>query len=96
MLPAQQINFCGNFSSPILKDLLKCMASLSKLTIKLYPAPLGYYDDMGEVAEIFSQLCLELMDILMVKTIFFATVPCPHCWMHFVYVMKTRLFHCGQ
>jgi hypothetical protein len=72
------------------------MASLSKLTIKLYPAPLGYYDDMGEVAEIFSQLCLELMDILMVKTIFFATVPCPHCWMHFVYVMKTRLFHCGQ
>ncbi|XP_052031770.1 PRAME family member 8-like [Apodemus sylvaticus] len=96
------VNFYDNdFSTPVLKDLLQCMANLSKLTVERYPAPLECYNDMGNVvAERFSQVCRELKDILMAKrqhkTLFFATVPCTHCWMRCVYDMKTRLCHCWQ
>ena len=75
----------NHFSSPVLKDLLQCIANLSKLTVEQYPAPLECYNDLGAVVvERFSQLCPDLVDILMakrqLKTIFFATAHYPHCW----------------
>ncbi|XP_052031772.1 oogenesin-1-like [Apodemus sylvaticus] len=75
----------NHFSSPVLKDLLQCIANLSKMTVERYPAPLECYNDLGAVVvERFSQLYPDLMDILMakrqLKTIFFAMAHCPHCW----------------
>uniref|UniRef100_A0A8C6GGE5 PRAME like 17 n=1 Tax=Mus spicilegus TaxID=10103 RepID=A0A8C6GGE5_MUSSI len=97
------VNFFDNhFSSPVLKDLLRCMANLSKLTVERYPVPVECYNDIGEVmVERFFQLCPELMDLLTAKRqpkkIFFATVCCPNCLRRCVYDLNTtRLCHCWE
>ncbi|EDL97848.1 similar to RIKEN cDNA 4732496O08 (predicted), partial [Rattus norvegicus] len=96
------VNFYGNnFSSSVLKELLKCMANLNKLTVEYYPAPLECYDHLGHiVVERFSQLCPELMNILIAKRqpeiILFATATCPRCWKHCAYGTKTTLCLCWQ
>jgi hypothetical protein len=97
------VNFFDNhFSSPVLKDLLRCMANLSKLTGERYPVPVECYNDIGKVmVERFFQLCPELMDLLTAKRqpkkIFFATVCCPNCLRRCVYDLNTtRLCHCWE
>ncbi|XP_034357619.1 PRAME family member 12-like [Arvicanthis niloticus] len=109
LLPAlsqcSQLNsiiFDGNyFSTPVLRDLLQCMANLSNLTVEVYPAPKECYDTRGYiVVESFSQLCPELVQMLMAKrqpkTIMFVTATCPNCWGCCVYDTKTSLCHCWQ
>ncbi|XP_034358474.1 PRAME family member 12-like [Arvicanthis niloticus] len=79
------INFYYNdFSTPVLKDLLQCMANLNNLTVEVYPAPKECYDPLGDVVvERFFQLCPELLQMLMSKRqpqkFMFATATCPHC-----------------
>lgn len=96
------VNFYGNnFSSSVLKDLLKCMASLNNLTVEYYPAPRECYDHLGcVVVERFFQLCPELMHILIAKRqpeiILFATDTCPRCWKNCVYGTETTLCLCWQ
>lgn len=95
------ILYDNDFSSPVLKDLLQCMACLSNLTVEVYPAPLECYDHLGCVmVESFSQLCPELVQILMAKRqpniIMFATATCPRCWGCCVYDMKINLCRCWQ
>ncbi|XP_034357617.1 oogenesin-3-like [Arvicanthis niloticus] len=109
LLPAlsqcSQLNsiiFNGNyFSTPVLKDLLQCMASLSNLTVEVYPAPKECYDPWHYVVvESFTQLCPQLVQVLMAKrqpkTIMFVTANCPNCWGCCVYDTKTSLCHCWQ
>ncbi|NP_001078985.1 uncharacterized protein LOC332923 [Mus musculus] len=96
------VNFCDNdFSNLVLKDLLKCMANLSKLCVEQYPAPLECYDHRRNVVvEEFVQLCSDLMDILIAKrqpkTIIFATDTCSHCLRRCIYGRKTSLCLCWQ
>ncbi|XP_034358477.1 PRAME family member 12-like [Arvicanthis niloticus] len=95
------IFYDNDFSSPVLKDLLQCMANLSNLTVEVYPAPKECYNPLGYVVvDIFSQLCPQLVQILMAKrqpkTIMFATATCPRCWKYCVYDMEIRLCLCWQ
>ncbi|XP_021056694.1 PRAME family member 12-like [Mus pahari] len=96
------VNFYDNhFSSSVLKDLLRCMANLSKLVVERYPVPVDCYNDAGEVVvERFFQLCPELVDILTAKRqpkkIIFATVHCPRCLRRSVYGVNTRLCRCWR
>ncbi|XP_021056849.1 PRAME family member 8-like [Mus pahari] len=97
-----RVNFYGNdFSSPVLKDLLRCMANLSKLHVEQYPASLECYDHRRHVVvEQFAQLCPDLMDIVIAKrqpkTIIFATESCPRCLKCCIYDRKTSLCLCWQ
>ncbi|XP_052582568.1 putative PRAME family member 26 [Peromyscus californicus insignis] len=84
-----EVNFSYNdFSMPILKDLLRHTANLTKMSVEQYPAPLQCYDDFGYIVEDrHAQLCLELMDTLRAlrqpRSIFFSTNAChvydDHC-----------------
>lgn len=97
-----RVNFCDNlFSSVELKKLLLCMANLNKLTIELYPAPLECYDDLGYIlVDTFTQMCPELLNILMAKkhptTIGFITAVCLECHERCMYDMNSKLCQCWQ
>ncbi|XP_051043933.1 PRAME family member 12-like [Phodopus roborovskii] len=96
------VNFYDNdLSTAVLKKLVQSMAGLSNLTAEFYPASLECYDPLGRVlVEQFTQLCLELLDILFAKRqpkkIVFATGTCLQCCKRSVYDMETRLCDCGQ
>ncbi|KAL1786713.1 PRAME family member 8-like [Sigmodon hispidus] len=96
-------NFYDNdFSTSVLKNLLKSMGNLNKLTVELYPAPLECYDLLGNIlVERFTQLCPELRDILIGKRksktiITFGTHICLECCKCCVYDMETQLCPCWQ
>ncbi|XP_008847358.1 PRAME family member 8-like [Nannospalax galili] len=97
-----KVNFYENdISMAVLKDLLYHTASLSQLTLELYPAPLECYNDMGGfLPERFSQLCPELMDTLRSirkpVVVSFATDICLDCFERSVYNLQTRLCLCWQ
>ncbi|XP_036056253.1 PRAME family member 20-like [Onychomys torridus] len=80
-----EVNFSYNdFSMPILEDLLRHTANLTKMNVEQYPAPLQCYDDFGYIEEDkYAQLCLELMDTLRAlrqpRRIFFSTNACHEC-----------------
>ncbi|KAL1776283.1 PRAME family member 8-like, partial [Sigmodon hispidus] len=92
----------NNFSTAGLKNLLESMGNLNKLTVELYPAPLECYDLEGNVlVEKFTQICPELMDILIGKRnsktiIIFATYICLECCKRCIYDMETQLCSCWQ
>ncbi|EGW08421.1 PRAME family member 12 [Cricetulus griseus] len=93
------VNFYDDFSTAVLKKLVQGMTDPNNLTVEFYPAPLECYDPLGSVhVEEFSQLCLELQDIVFAKrqpkTIAFATRICPKCHRSCVYNMEIRLCQC--
>ncbi|XP_035309722.1 PRAME family member 12-like [Cricetulus griseus] len=95
-------NFYDNdISTAILKKLVQSMANLSNLTAEFYPAPLECYDPLGSVhVEEFSQLCIELQNIVFAKrqpkTIVFGTGICLECRRRCVYNTEIRLCQCWQ
>ncbi|XP_035309723.1 melanoma antigen preferentially expressed in tumors-like [Cricetulus griseus] len=95
-------NFYDNdISTAILKKLVQSMANLSNLTAEFYPAPLECYDPLGSVhVEEFSQLCIELRNIVFAKrqpkTIVFGTGICLECRRRCVYNTEIRLCQCWQ
>ncbi|XP_046280324.1 PRAME family member 12-like [Marmota monax] len=89
--------FQNRISMSVLRDLLCHTATLSKLCIELYPAPLESYDAQGAIHPgRCSQLCAELTAILkdfrQPKVLIFYTVPCPQCGHMFFY--NQGLNHC--
>nr|XP_021485828.1 PRAME family member 12-like [Meriones unguiculatus] len=93
--------YCNDFSMPILRNLLKHTANLSKMYLEQYPAPLECYDDFGYVStERFTQLCAEQIDRLRAirqpKRIFFATHVCPRCGERCVYGRRFRPCLCQR
>ncbi|XP_028641697.1 PRAME family member 4-like [Grammomys surdaster] len=104
LLPAlsqcSQLNFINfyynDFSFDVLIDLLQCTANLSNLTVEVYSAPNECYDPLGNVSmDRFSELCSELVEILLPKRlpkeIMFATPTCPHCWGCCIYVLQDKI-----
>ena len=92
------VNFCDNdFSNLVLKDLLKCMANLSKLCVEQYPAPLECYDDSGVIlTHRLESFCPEL-DILRAKrqlhSVSFQTTKCSKCGGCYIYDQETQCCH---
>ncbi|XP_071474662.1 PRAME family member 5-like [Marmota flaviventris] len=89
--------FQNRISMSVLRDLLCHTATLSKLCIELYPAPMESYDAQGAIHPgRCSQLCAELTAILkdfrQPKVLIFYTVPCPQCGHMFFY--NQGLNHC--
>ncbi|XP_036031691.1 PRAME family member 8-like [Onychomys torridus] len=95
-----RINIYDNvISMSVLKDLLKSLADMSKVTEEFYPAPLECYDDLGYVlVNKFAKVCPDLLNTLRVKrqpkAIYFATNICHKCLQRCVFDGKTRLCHC--
>ncbi|XP_076718623.1 PRAME family member 12-like [Callospermophilus lateralis] len=90
--------FWNHISMLVLSDLLCHTASLSQLSLELYPAPLESYDAQGAIhPRRCSQLCAELTAILKVfrqpKVLIFHTVSCPQCGRMFLY--NQGLIHCS-
>ncbi|XP_052031544.1 PRAME family member 8-like [Apodemus sylvaticus] len=91
----------NDFSTAVMKDLLKCMANQSKLFNEKYPTPLECYDHEGYIIpHRFSQLCRNLMDILMARRqpeiITFTTDICRYCMNRCIYDMRPILCRCWQ
>ena len=90
------VNFCDNdFSNLVLKDLLKCMANLSKLCVEQYPAPLECYNDMNIIlTHKLENFCPELLDILRAKrqlhSVSFQTTKCSKCGGCYIYDRHTQ------
>ncbi|XP_037064749.1 PRAME family member 20-like [Peromyscus leucopus] len=80
-----KVNFSyNNFSTPVLKDLLRHTANLTKMSVEHYPASLQCYNAYGIIVEDrYAQLCQELLDILGAVrnpcSIFFCTNACHVC-----------------
>ncbi|XP_029413522.1 PRAME family member 12-like [Nannospalax galili] len=97
-----QVNFLDNsFSMASLKDLFHHTASLSQLSLELYPAPQECYDDAGNVLlERLDQLCHELVatlrDIRQPKTVYFASAVCLNCFERCVFELVTKPCVCWQ
>ncbi|XP_055467425.1 preferentially expressed antigen in melanoma-like protein 7 [Psammomys obesus] len=96
------INFYDNdISMDVLKNLLHSAASLSQLTMELYPAPAEVYDVHGYVIEErFSHYCAELMNTVILvrqpQSICFGSYNCYDCNMRYVYEEKTKPCDCSQ
>ncbi|XP_059110617.1 PRAME family member 12-like [Peromyscus eremicus] len=99
-LQLTHVNFYDTvISISALKDLLQCLANLSKLTEEHNPAPLECYDDQGHVlVNNFANVCLDLLNTLRVKrqpkVIDFVTNICRKCLQRCVFDGKTRLCSC--
>ncbi|XP_008821932.1 PRAME family member 12-like [Nannospalax galili] len=97
-----KVNFYGNYiSTSVLKNLLQHTASLSQLSLELYPAPFECYDVMGGfLVERFTQLGPELMDTLWAvrkpKIVCFASNVCLKCYERCVYIQDVCLCSCWQ
>nr|XP_040145077.1 PRAME family member 27-like [Ictidomys tridecemlineatus] len=89
--------FQNRISMSVLRDLLCHTATLSKLCVELYPAPLESYDAQGAIHPgRCSQLCAELTELLkdfrQPQVLIFYTLPCPQCGHMFIY--NRGLNHC--
>ncbi|XP_021505920.1 preferentially expressed antigen in melanoma-like protein 7 [Meriones unguiculatus] len=96
------INFYDNdISMDVLRKLLHSAASLSQLTMELYPAPAEVYDVHGYVIEErFSHYCAELMNTVILvrqpRSICFGSYNCYDCDMRYLYEDKTKPCDCAQ
>ncbi|XP_008821930.2 PRAME family member 12-like [Nannospalax galili] len=95
-----KVNFYGNYiSTSVLKNLLHHTASLSHLTLELYPAPIECYNDMGGfLVERFTQLGPALMNTLRAirkpETVCFASNTCFKCYERCTYILDMSLCSC--
>ncbi|KAM5248706.1 PRAME family member 12-like [Ctenodactylus gundi] len=92
--------FDNDFSMALLKDLLGHTASLSRLSLELYPAPAESYDDFGDFqGERFTHVFTELTDTLRVrkqpKVVMFAAY-CRRCQQHLLCHLESLPVGCWE
>ncbi|KAM5291760.1 PRAME family member 8-like [Ctenodactylus gundi] len=96
------LSLLGNqFSMALLKDLLGHTATLSHLSLMLYPVPTESYDQSGDVQpERFSHLCAELTDswnaIRPSGIVLFASTLCRACHHRYLYCLQPYACACSE